>query len=193
MRHVADRLGVGVASLYGYVAGKDELLELVFDELVGQVPLHEPDPARWRDQVIKMLGGLRHVLAAHRDAALAGIGRIPTSAKTLRAAEVLVATMRAGGLSDEAVALGFDQLVLYVIAFAFEESIYGHSGMTPEAIAEYFRHIHGFYLALPADQFPVLSSIAGAMSGPDSDDRFAFGIEAMLRGIESISADSNIR
>jgi len=47
MRRVADQLGTGAASLYAHVSGKDELLELVFDELVGQVPLPEPDPAIW--------------------------------------------------------------------------------------------------------------------------------------------------
>src|SRR6202000_3281865 len=36
MRRVADQLGTGAASLYAHVSGKDELLELVFDELVGQ-------------------------------------------------------------------------------------------------------------------------------------------------------------
>ena len=46
MRRVADRLGTGAASLYAHVSGREELLELVFDALVGQVRLEEPDPAR---------------------------------------------------------------------------------------------------------------------------------------------------
>src|SRR5215472_17323122 len=72
MRRVAEQLGTGVASLYAHVSGKDELLELVFDELVGQVPLEEADPARWREQVHRMLRDLRDILAAHAAAALAG-------------------------------------------------------------------------------------------------------------------------
>src|SRR5215469_8232639 len=55
MRKVADRLGTGAASLYAYVSGRDELLELVFDELVGQVELPEPDPKRWREQLMEMM------------------------------------------------------------------------------------------------------------------------------------------
>src|ERR1700734_1609689 len=99
MRGVAQKLDAGVASLYGYVSGREQLLELVFDELVGQVPLPTPDPERWREQVFEMLRSLRQVLLSHRDAALAGLGRIPTSPQTLAAAEVLVATLRMGGLS----------------------------------------------------------------------------------------------
>ena len=184
MRQVAERLGTGVASLYGYVSSREELLELVFDELVGRVPLPDPDPKHWRQQVFEMLDGLRHQLAAHRDAALAGMGRVPTSGKTLRAAEVLVTTMRAGGISDRNIALGFDQLVLYVCAYAYEESVFAHSGMQPEAVADYYRQVHTFFHALPPGEFPTLASLADAMTGPDGDERFAFGLDAILKGLE---------
>src|ERR1700733_5414110 len=51
MRLVAKQLGTGAASLYVHVSNKDELLELIFDELVSQVPIPTPDPDRWQDQV----------------------------------------------------------------------------------------------------------------------------------------------
>ena len=91
MRRVAERLGTGAASLYAHVSGREELLELVFDALVGQVKLEEPDPARWREQVYRLLRDLRDILASHTDAALAGLGRVPTAPQTLAAAEVLTA------------------------------------------------------------------------------------------------------
>ena len=61
-----------------------------------------------------MMADLHDVLASHRDAALAGLGRVPTTPKTLAAAETMVSVMRAGGLSDLVIALGLDQLILYV-------------------------------------------------------------------------------
>jgi AcrR family transcriptional regulator len=188
MRRVADRLGTGPASLYAHVSGRDELLELVFDELVGQVPLLEPDPARWREQLREMLRGLRDILASHRDAALAGIGRVPTSPQTLAGAEALVAVMRAGGLTDRVVALGLDQLLLYVSACAFEAGLYDHSGLTGEELARYFEDVHAFYAALPAQRFPVLASLAGELSGPGREERFDFGLDAMIAGLEALSA-----
>jgi AcrR family transcriptional regulator len=187
MRRVADQLGTGAASLYAHVTGKDELLELVFDELVGQVPLPEPDPKIWREQVRQMLRDLRAVLSSHRDAALAGLGRIPTTPKTLTAAEALVATLRAGGLSDRAVALGLDQLTLYVSAEAFEEGLM-EQGMTTEDVQRYYDEVHEFYRRLPADRFPVLASIATDMTGPDGEERFEFGLDVLIAGLESMSA-----
>jgi AcrR family transcriptional regulator len=36
MRRVADELGTGAASLYWHVADKDELLDLIFDRVIGE-------------------------------------------------------------------------------------------------------------------------------------------------------------
>jgi AcrR family transcriptional regulator len=190
MRGVAKQLGTGAASLYAHVSWKDELLELVFDALVGQVPLPEPDPARWREQLAQMLRDLRRVLLSHRDAALAGLGRIPTSPQTLRAAEVMVTVMRLGGLSDLTIALGLDQLILYVSAAAFEDGMIQHGGMSDEEIARYYADVHAFYERLPAERFPVLASIAPDMTGHDGDDRFEFGLGVMIAGLEAVSAAS---
>jgi hypothetical protein len=83
-------------------------------------------PARWREQLYELLLAFHGVFLARRDAALAGLGRIPTSPKTLRAGEAMVAIMRAGGLSDRVIALGLDQLILYVSASAFKQGLYEH-------------------------------------------------------------------
>ena len=187
MRAVAQRLGTGAASLYAHVSSKEELLELVFDELVGRVPLPEPDPERWREQLHQMAADLRQILISHRDVALAGLGRIPSSPKVLEAAEVVVAVMRAGGLSDRVLALGLDQLMLFTAASAFEDSLYEARGLTPEELAGYFDDVHAFYQRLPVDRFPVLASIADPMTGPDGDERFAFGLDALLSGFTALS------
>jgi AcrR family transcriptional regulator len=187
MRRVADRLGTGAASLYAHVTGKEELLELVFDELVGQVPLPEPDRKIWRDQVRQMLRDLRGVLISHRDAALAGLGRIPTTPKALIAAERLAATLRAGGLSDRAIALGLDQLTLYVTAEAFETGLMEYGG-NPEDVQRYYEDVHVFYMQLPADRFPVLASVVDDITGPDGEERFEFGLDVLIAGLEAVSA-----
>jgi AcrR family transcriptional regulator len=193
MRRVAEHLGTGVASLYAHVSGKDELLELVFDELVGQVPLEEPDPEHWRDQAHRMLRDFRDILVAHSDAALAGLGRVPTSPQTMAAAEAMVAVLRAGGLTDKVIALGFDQLMLYVSAGAFEASLYTKGGASAEDLERYFNDVHKFYVALPPDRFPVLQSISPEMFEHGADERFEFGLDLLLSGMEVVSAEERRR
>ncbi|MFI6790586.1 TetR/AcrR family transcriptional regulator [Nonomuraea sp. NPDC050383] len=48
MRRVAARLGVGVMSLYRYVANREELNDLMVDAVFGERPLPEPGPDGWR-------------------------------------------------------------------------------------------------------------------------------------------------
>jgi AcrR family transcriptional regulator len=186
MRRVADRLGTGAASLYAHVSGKEELLELIFDALVGQVPLEEPDPARWREQLRRMLRDLRDILAAHTDAALAGLGRAPTSPQAMTAAEALVGVLRAGGLSSRVIALGFDQLTTWVSACAYETGLY-RATADPADVDRYFADVHAFYAALPPGRFPVLAAIAGDLAGPDADERFDFGLDVLIAGLEAAS------
>lgn len=52
MRRVAEKLGVGTMSLYTYVPGKEELTDLMFDTLMGQVYADVDEPSRqggWRE------------------------------------------------------------------------------------------------------------------------------------------------
>jgi len=186
MRRVAERLGTGAASLYAHVSGREELLELVFDALVGQVKLEDPDPARWREQVHRMMRDFRDILASHTDAALAGLGRVPTTPQTLAAAEVFTGVLRAGGLSNRVIALGFDQLILYVSASAYEAGLYRRAD--PAELERYFAGVHAFYASLPPGRYPVLTSVAPDMTGADGDDRFEFGLNVLIAGLEAASA-----
>jgi AcrR family transcriptional regulator len=187
MRRVAERLGTGPASLYAHVSGRDELLELTFDELVGQVPLPAPDPDRWREQVVQFVTDLYTILMSHSDAALAGFGRVPTSSKALDAGETLAAVMSAGGLTDRVVALGLDQLLLYACATAFEDGVFTRSGMTAEEEDRYRADIDLFYANLPADRFPTIDRLHRTLTEPDDADRFRFGIDLLVAGLEALS------
>ncbi|WP_433663247.1 TetR/AcrR family transcriptional regulator [Nocardia sp. CA-128927] len=48
MRSTALRLGVGTMSLYRYVAGREELNDLIVDAAYGEIALPEPGPDGWR-------------------------------------------------------------------------------------------------------------------------------------------------
>jgi AcrR family transcriptional regulator len=188
MRRVAEHLGTGAASLYVHVSGREELLELVFDDLVGRVPLPEADPTTWREQLHQMMRDLHEVLASHRDAALAGLGRIPTSPKTIAASEAVVAAMLAGDLDNQTAALGFDLLILFVSASAFEYSLWQQSLVDEAEMQRYFSEVHGYYAALPENRFPALAQIADDLIGFGSEDRFDFAVDVIIAGLEARTA-----
>lgn len=45
-----------------------------------------------------------------------------------------------------------------------------------------------YYDTLPAARYPVLTSIAPVMTGPDADDRFEFGLNVIIAELEAASA-----
>ena len=51
MRRVAERLGVGTMSLYTYVPGKAELLDVMVDTVYGELSTQDGDEADWRARV----------------------------------------------------------------------------------------------------------------------------------------------
>ena len=70
MRRVAQELETGAASLYAHVANKKELLDLVFDRIVGEIELPAPGPAEtWREQIRELGVTMHATLSAHADVA----------------------------------------------------------------------------------------------------------------------------
>ncbi|MFC7716310.1 TetR/AcrR family transcriptional regulator C-terminal domain-containing protein [Nonomuraea recticatena] len=51
MRRVAEKLGVGTMSLYTYVPGKPELLDVMLDTVYGETARPEDVPGGWRGRL----------------------------------------------------------------------------------------------------------------------------------------------
>src|SRR5262252_8838968 len=191
MRRVADELHTGPASLYWHVRNKEELLQLLFERLNDEIELPEPDPARWQDQ-LKMLGrqvrGLAH---RRRDYARLSLGRIPSGPSLARFAEWMFALLEPVGVPDPVIAYVGDLISLYVGSYAFEETLGPRSPtgepLAPEQIGAMFRE---YLQSLPAEQFPHVHRAAGLLFAGDADARFEFGMEVLVRGIESYISTS---
>lgn len=186
MRLVADELRTGPASLYWHVRSKDELLQLLFERLNDEVELPEPDPAHWQEQ-LKTLGRQVRALAhRRRDYARISLGRIPSGPSLARFAEWMFALLLPVGVPDQVIAYVGDLLSLYVGAYAFEESLGPPSPtgepLTPDQIGGMFRD---YLRSLPATQFPNVHRAADLLFAGDADARFEFGMEVLVRGIES--------
>ncbi|WP_037604523.1 TetR/AcrR family transcriptional regulator [Streptacidiphilus rugosus] len=187
MRRVAQELGTGAASLYAHVANKDELVTLVLDRVYADMRHPEPDPARWREQVKDFLRQARDNLVAHRDLARAAMDvNIPTTPSALDSAETMLGLLRAGGLSDRLASYAVDTLSLYVVATAVEESTRGGVRSHDPADAEaYLEGVRAFFGSLPVDRYPLIVSMVGALTRNVGDERFEFGLDVLLDGLDA--------
>jgi AcrR family transcriptional regulator len=194
MRRVGEELGTGAASLYWHVRNKEELFQLIFERVTREIELPEPDPARWKEQLTDLAVQMRAVLNRHRDVGRLSFGRIPAGATLAVYTEWLFTLLRPVGIPDRVIAYLGDLFGLYVGAYAFEDSL-GVSSPTgedlpPEQILEMFR---GYVLSLPEDRFPNTRSAVDLLFGGSQDERYAFGIDLMLRGLETYARETSGR
>jgi len=186
MRRVAQELRTGPASLYAHVANKGELLELMIDRVVGEIEVPDPEPERWQEQIVQAARGVHRACTRHRGIARAALANIPIGPNSLRFAEAVLAILRAGGVPDRSAAWFLDRLSLYVLADAFEAYVHDERGRRTEEDAQHhLSQIGAYYASLPPDRFPNITSMAAPLISGDGDDRLAFGVELMIRGLVS--------
>jgi AcrR family transcriptional regulator len=65
MRALARVIGTGAASLYRYVATRDELVELMVDEVNGEFELERRPDASWLDQMVDLAHQARDIYRRH--------------------------------------------------------------------------------------------------------------------------------
>lgn len=192
MRRVAQELDTGAASLYAHIDGKDELLDLVLDKVIGEVAFGEaPDPKRWRQQIKAYLTAYHDMLLSHRDLAKVGLGRIPLGPNGIRSMEQALAIMKAGKLSDKVIAFGADLLAQYVTASAYETSLFLERNTGDDGdFLDWHDELEKFFTALPRDQFPTIVGMAPALVGEsgetDGQLRFEFGLDVLITGLATV-------
>jgi AcrR family transcriptional regulator len=188
MRRVGEELGTGAASLYWHVRNKEELLQLLFERVTQEIVLPEPDPARWQEQLRELARLMRGVMTRHRDIARISLGRIPSGPTIALLTEWLFTLLRPVGIPDKAIAYLGDVAGLYVGAYAFEESL-GLASPTGEELApeEIVQMFKSYVLSLPEDRFSQTRGAVDLLFSGDPDDRFEFGIDLIIRGLESLA------
>ncbi|MEW9533247.1 TetR/AcrR family transcriptional regulator [Microbispora sp. NPDC049125] len=190
MRRIAQELGTGPASLYAHVANKEELLELIFEQVIGEVEVPAPEPERGLDQLREIAWRMYRVLHAHADIARVPMANIPRGPNALRLAEGMLAIMLAAGLPPQVAAWALDRLYLYVMSDVYEGSLYAAklraSGKDQSAFfEEILRPLQAYYLSLPGESFPAISANIDSLMTGSGDERFEFGLEIFLRGLET--------
>jgi AcrR family transcriptional regulator len=191
MRRVADRLGLGAMSIYTYVPGKPVLVDLMFDQVVGEVEL-PPHPPELRAR----LEGLarrqwdeyrRHPWLLQVDSSRPALGPHIT-----RRWEWQLAALDGFGLTE----VDLDQAVTLVVGF-----VAGPARMLQDAASTReesgMGDLEWWGLAAPAleavmtsDEFPlsgrVGSSVGAAYEAAVYPElSFEFGLARIIDGIEA--------
>ena len=180
MRRLATELDTGPASLYVYIRNREELLNAMLDRVGTMVPLEEPDPSRWREQIHRMVDGVLRVMEEHRGIARVAVANVPTGENSLRFADNLLGVLLAGGVAPRDAAWACDILPLITVASAIETATYQERGDEQEAVAG---EIAAVFTTLPAERYPNLVRLGDELVSGNGDERFHFAIDTFLDGL----------
>ena len=186
MRRMATELGIGTMTLYHYVAGKDDLLDLMLDAATAE-RLVPPDelPEGWRPGLETISRRSRDAFRRH-DWLLTLVGeRQQSGPNAMRVVEQAL-TVLASANADEAtrvsmLAAAEDYTVGFVARELAGEQVMRRRGISwaqwQEAMGPYVEAM------LATGEFPLLTRYAEAAPDTGPDERFEQGLAWLLDGM----------
>ncbi|GHJ91253.1 TetR family transcriptional regulator [Streptomyces sp. NE5-10] len=183
LRKVAARLNAGPMRLYGYIATKQELLDLMVDGVYAEI-LPEERPDDWREALSTLAHRTRH--AALRHAWLADLlgGRPALGPNALAVGEATLAAL--DGLADVDTALRAVETVSAYFTGAIRREV---ANLRAERATGLSRHdwqrAHGPQLtkALATGRFPALAKAVYDGTDVDPETTFTTGLEWVLDAV----------
>jgi AcrR family transcriptional regulator len=189
MRKVASRLGIGAMSLYTYVPGRSELIELMIDRVYADHAL--PDPGlSWRARVEQWARATWATYGSHPWLLDYNMARLPIGPHVLDVEESLYAALYAAGFAG-AQNVAISNLIRWQLIGAARSTIGDadeerHTGVSAEAYWESRASFWETYF--DADRFPTMASVwaDGGFDDPAGWD-FEQMLTRLLDGIEQLA------
>ena len=182
LRKVAGALDVGPMRLYGYIATKDELLDLMVDAVQAEIL---PSGTDWREVLRSLAETTRQ--AAHRHEWLADLigGRPQLGPHALARGEAVIAAL--DGIDVNTVMPVVDAVNAYVIGAVRREITERRAERTSGMDKTQWQTAFGPYLVrtFATGRFPALAAVVRDGAHLDADQTFRAGLDFLLDGIEA--------
>jgi AcrR family transcriptional regulator len=199
MRRLAEQLGLGTMTLYSYVSGKDELLDLMRDEVSRAMLVPEPLPRNWREALWEIAVRTRVALEGHPWTLDAEPQRPRRRINTMRHIEQSLSVVEMMGVdlkTGGAVLMAIDDYVVGHCTrkrarermMAAIEAPAGGDGPHGKLLGELDPEVSA---AMDAGELPRLKLVFGRRRGPlgvPPKLEFEQGLEWLLDGIEEMAA-----
>ncbi|WP_063036306.1 TetR/AcrR family transcriptional regulator [Nocardia grenadensis] len=180
LRKVAAALEVGPMRLYGYIATKEELLDLMVDTVYAEI---RPTGAGWREVLRSLAETTRQAVHRHEWFADLVGGRPQLGPHALAGGEAVVAGM--GGVEVDVVMPVVDAVNAYVIGAVRREVAERRAERVTGMDERQWQAAFGPYLqrTFATGRFPALATVIRDAAHLDADEIFYTGLDFLLDGI----------
>lgn len=187
LRNIARELGFGPMRLYGYIDSKDELIDLLIDEVYGRL-LRDPLPeGGWREVLSELARRLRRAAVTWPwfTAMLSGRPALGPHALLYTETALSALTGRSGLMDIDRAVLALSVLHAYVVGAAQTEQNDVRAARETGMDEETWRLRVWPYLerALATGRYPTLGRVVTEHEHLTMDERFERGLHCTLDGI----------
>jgi AcrR family transcriptional regulator len=181
MRSLGKRLDAGATSMYRHVANKDELIELVVDEVYGEVEVPGPD-GPWREGIAAAAGSLRAMALRHPwvSGVLGQVGLAYLGPNLAAVSARMQALFTSAGLGDLEAQQAMAAVTSYVVGTVTSETAWlalvARSGRSEQELVADLQSTQGHLNETPAAREYTDPAVF-------RDDGFAFGLGLLLDGL----------
>jgi AcrR family transcriptional regulator len=177
MRRLAADLGVAPNTLYSHVDGKSALLDLLMDDVAGEVEAPDPERVEWRNGLRALFASTRRTVAAAPELAPLFLSRAPRGPNALRLGEVTFQLLARGGVRGPAAVRALRALLVYAFGYA----TFGAARAEDPVPKAQIRRAERAFAA--DDSLPLTNALASELARAPAEAGFEEGLEALIKGI----------
>lgn len=192
MRRIARELGVGTMSLYRYVPGKPELLDLMLDRVSDISHLIDGAEKRtWREVLETSARATRALYLQHPWLIQINWSRPVFGPNTLASVEYIVSGLAGLALTDQERIMVLISVDSFVTGAARQEIMYTNAAEETGISDEEFWSTQYPILerAMATGDYPAMAELSESAFDTGWDETFEFGLRRLLDGLESFIAD----
>jgi AcrR family transcriptional regulator len=192
MRKLAAALGAGATSLYWHVANREELIELVIDQVYGEIDVPEPgDAQHWREAARQVAHDMRATVVRHRwlVSVLDQLVVAFSGPNLTRIAEQMLALYESAGFDLPEAERAMSTMSAYVLGVGMSEAAW-HGWMDRHGqTAQEWVQDQQEQFEQTTEGFSRLREVAAGYDGKDPqqmmDADFEYGLDRMLDGLQA--------
>lgn len=193
MRRVAERLGITAMSLYTYIPGKAELLDLMIDTVCGRITRTRPASDHWRDRLEAIAHDNRALYERHPWLATVSTARPPLGPGVTAKYDYELRALDGLGLDD----VEMDAALTFLLGFVESCARAAADARaaqrdTATSDAEWWAaHQPLLEKVFDPDAYPLATRVGAAAgqahnSAYNPDHAYAFGLQRVLDGLAAL-------